>query len=84
MVIQQYSEVIVVLGLLMSEMEKDEIEYLLRRELEELLLDLGDHRIDHMVKRAMQERYGVLFQLFKKVASHKDCIKYMPRKRIQR
>ncbi|MFC2949228.1 hypothetical protein [Virgibacillus sediminis] len=68
------------LGLLVNEMEQKEIEYLLRRELEELLMDLEDHRIDHMVKRAMRERYQILFQLFRRVASEQECIKYMPKR----
>ena len=68
------------LGLLINEMEQKEIEYLLRREMEELLMDLDDHRIDHMVKRAMRERYLILFQLFRRVASEKDCMKYMPKR----
>ncbi|GGD03136.1 hypothetical protein GCM10007216_37300 [Thalassobacillus devorans] len=71
------------LGLLMNENEREEIEYLIKREMDELLFDLNDHRIDHMVKRAMQERYQLLFELFKRVASHHECLKYMPRKKKQ-
>lgn len=69
------------LGLLINELEREEIEYLIKREMDELLFDLDDHRIDHMVKRAMQERYELLFELFKRIASHKECLKYMPRKK---
>lgn len=69
------------LGLLMNELEREEIEYLIKREMDELLFDLNDHRIDHMVKRAMQERYELLFELFKRIASHNECLKYMPRKK---
>ncbi|MGY0694066.1 hypothetical protein ACW2QC_15010 [Virgibacillus sp. FSP13] len=68
------------LGLLINDMEQKEIEYLLKRELEELLLDLDDHRIDHLVKRAMRERYKILFQLFRRVASQQECLKYMPKR----
>ncbi|WP_087975111.1 hypothetical protein [Oceanobacillus rekensis] len=70
------------LGLLINEMEQKEIEYVLKRELEELLLDLEDSRIDTMVKRAMRDRYRTLFQLLRRVASEQDCIQYMP-KRIE-
>ncbi|WP_077323999.1 MULTISPECIES: hypothetical protein [Virgibacillus] len=68
------------LGLLINDVEQKEMEYLLKRELEELLMDLEDHRIDHMVKRAMRERYQILFNLFRRVASEQECIKYMPRR----
>jgi hypothetical protein len=70
------------LGLLINDAEGKEIEYMLKRELEELLMDLEDNRIDHLVKRAMRERYKILFQLFRRVASKQECLKYMP-KRIE-
>lgn len=68
------------LGLLINDMEHKEIEYLVKRELDELLMDLEDQRIDQMVKRAMRERYQMLFQLFRRVASEQECIKYMPKR----
>lgn len=61
-------------------MEQKEIEYLIKRELEELLLDLDDKRIDGLVKRAMNERYKLLFQLFRRVADERECLKYIPRR----
>jgi len=68
------------LGLLINDMEQKEMEYVLKRELEELLMDLEDHRIEHMVKRAMRERYQILFQLFRRVADEQECMKYILKK----
>lgn len=68
------------LGLLINDMEQKEIEYLVKREMEELLMDLEDHRIDQMVKQSMRQRYSLLFQLFRRVASEKECLKYMPKR----
>lgn len=68
------------LGLLINEMEQKEIEYLIKRELEELLFELDDHRIDTLVKHAMRERYQTLFQMLLRVASKEDCLQYMPAK----
>ncbi|WP_164671113.1 hypothetical protein [Virgibacillus doumboii] len=68
------------LGLLIKDVEQKEMEYLLKRELEELLMDLEDHRIDQMVKHAMRERYSVLFNLFRRFASEQECMKYMPKR----
>ncbi|WP_064091247.1 hypothetical protein [Rossellomorea aquimaris] len=65
------------LGLMIDDREKQEIEYLLKREMDEILFDLKDSRIDYIVKRAMDERYKILFSLFKRFASHKDCLKYL-------
>lgn len=65
------------LGLLINDIEHKEIKYLLKRELEELLMDLEDHRIDITVKEAMRKRYMTLFQLFRRVATEKECLEYM-------
>ncbi|RCW63525.1 hypothetical protein [Saliterribacillus persicus] len=67
------------LGLLVNDQEQKELEYAIKREMEELLLDLEDHRIDRMVKKSMQERYKLLFQLFRRVASESEYRKYIPK-----
>jgi hypothetical protein len=64
-------------GLLISEKEVKEMEYLIKREMDEILFDLKDDRIDHIVKRSMEERYKILFTLFKRVASPQECFKYI-------
>jgi len=64
-------------GLLINEKEVKEMEYLIKRELDEILFDLKDERIDTIVKRAMEERYKTLFTLFRRVASPQECLKYM-------
>lgn len=70
------------LGLLINNIEQRELEYLIKRELEELLMDLEDSRIDKIVKDSMRERYQMLFQLFRRVANEKECLKYMPKKTL--
>lgn len=74
-----YLEVINMLGMLINDMEQKEMEYLIKRELEEILFDLGDKRIDELVKNAMRERYKILFQIFRRIANEKECLKYIPR-----
>jgi len=66
------------LGLLINSTEQEEISYLVKRELEELLLDLEDYRIDEIVKSAMRKRYLVLFKIFQRVATEEECLKYLP------
>jgi len=73
------TEVNKVLGLLINDMEQREMAYLLKRELDELLMDLEDNRIDYLVKHTMRDRYRTLFQLFRRVASKQECLKYMPK-----
>lgn len=65
------------IGMLVSEKEQLEIEYLLRREMEELMFDLQDSRIDNKIKRSMEERYQIIFRLFQRVAPPSECVKYM-------
>jgi len=65
------------LGFLINEKESKELEYLIKREMDEILFDLKDERIDHVVKRSMKERYKILFSLFKRVAPPAECMKYM-------
>lgn len=65
------------LGLLINEKEQQEIEYLLKRELEELLLDMEDERMDVNFRKKMQKRYKRLFHLLKRIASDQVCLEYM-------
>ena len=69
------------LGLMLTKEEKKEMEYILKRELEELLFDFEDERIHEVVKKAMEERYKIIFCLFRRVANAEECIRYV-RKRI--
>lgn len=68
------------LGILINGQEESEIRYLIKREMDEILYDLRDERIEMIVKKAMEERYKVLFSLFKRVAPPKECLQYMPSK----
>lgn len=69
------------IGILINEKEVKEIEYLIKREMDEILYDLKDEQIDHFAKQSMDERYKVLFSLFKRVAPPKECLKYVRRNR---
>ncbi|WP_430174336.1 hypothetical protein [Peribacillus simplex] len=64
-------------GLLINDKEKMELKYLLKREMDEILFDLQDDRMDHIVKRAINEKYNILFRLFKRVSTEEECLMYM-------
>lgn len=64
---------------MINEREQKEMAYVLKREMEEILLDLRDERIESNVKDVMRDRYKILFQLFKRVASERECMRYMPK-----
>lgn len=63
--------------MMLTEMEKKELEYVIKRELDEILFDLEDERLDALVKRAMDERYKILFNLFKRIAPAQECLAYI-------
>ena len=65
------------LGFMLTKEEKKEMEYILKRELEELLFDFEDERIHEVVKKAMEERYKIIFCLFRRVANAEECIRYV-------
>lgn len=65
------------LGFLLNHKETREMEYILKKEMEELLLDLTDPRIDDVVKKAMEEKYQIVFGIYRRVASPKECLNYM-------
>ncbi|WP_425452783.1 hypothetical protein [Ammoniphilus oxalaticus] len=68
------------MGFLFNQKECQELQYLLRRELEELLLDLGDKRIDGMIRMAMEERYTTVFKMYGRLASPTELAKYVRNK----
>ncbi|MBO8172806.1 MAG: hypothetical protein H0Z33_13075 [Bacillaceae bacterium] len=64
------------LGFMLNQNECLELNYILRKELEEILLDLGDSRIEQTVKLAMRERYGVILKMFERVATPEEVHMY--------
>jgi hypothetical protein len=68
------------IGIIIDQREEKEIRYLIKREMDEILFDMKDERIDHIVKKAMDERYKILFSLFKRVAPPVECFRYIPSK----
>ncbi len=50
---------------------------MLKREMEELLLDLSDPRIENVVKRAMEEKYQLIFGIYKRFVPREELHKYM-------
>ncbi|WP_025028067.1 hypothetical protein [Caldalkalibacillus mannanilyticus] len=68
------------IGMMLNQKETLELEYLLKKELEELLLDLSDERIDGLVRRAMEERYKIIFKLYGRFVSPRELSKYIRKK----
>jgi len=67
----------IMIGMIVNEKELRELEYMIKREMDELIFDMEDTRIDVVVKRAMYNRYQTLFQLFRRVATDQEVQKYI-------
>ena len=70
------------LGLMIDEKEKVELEYLLKREMDEIIFDLQDERMNYIVKRSIGEKYTILFQLFKRLSTERTSLNYYEGKPI--
>ncbi|CAM3646401.1 MULTISPECIES: hypothetical protein [Saccharibacillus] len=69
------------LGMMFSEMECKEFGYVLRKELDEMLFDLSDKRLDKDMRKAISKRYQTIFQMYARVAPAKELSKYVRDKR---
>ncbi|WP_409343385.1 hypothetical protein [Paenibacillus sp. MBLB4367] len=64
------------IGFLFNDRECRELDYVLRKELEEMLFDLNDQRMDHDTKTAIETRYKVIFRMYARLASPRDISRY--------
>lgn len=55
---------------------------MLRKELDEMLLDLSDNRLDKEVRRAIANRYRTVFRMYARIATPKDLSRYVRNHRI--
>ncbi|HEX7055673.1 MAG TPA: hypothetical protein VF260_00550 [Bacilli bacterium] len=64
------------LGMIYNDRECRELGFLLRKELDEMLLDLSDYRMNGDVREAIEARYQVIFKMYARVATPKELSKY--------
>ncbi|RZT13685.1 hypothetical protein EV282_3887 [Fictibacillus sp. BK138] len=68
------------IGMMLNHQELNEFEYVLKKEMEELMYDLEDQRIDGIVKSVLEERYQIIYRLFCRFAKPADCRRYLRQK----
>ncbi|EPY06987.1 hypothetical protein AZ66_30010 [Paenibacillus sp. E194] len=64
------------LGFLFNERECKELSYMLRKELDEMLFDLSDKRLEAEIRDAISKRYRTVFRMYARIASPKELSKY--------
>lgn len=64
------------LGMLFNEKECKELDYVLRKELDEMLLDMSDQRLDQNIRHAIANRYKTVFRMYARFAPQKELSKY--------
>lgn len=70
------------LGMLFNEKECNELDYVLRKELDEMLFDLSDHRLDQDIRNAIAKRYKTVFRMYARFAPSKELSKYARKAKI--
>lgn len=65
------------LGVLFHNKEVLELQYLIKKEMDDLLEDLNDEQVGNTIKRVLEERYSILFALLRRFASGEECMHYM-------
>ena len=64
------------LGMMFTEKECKEFDYLLRKEMDEMLLDMSDRRLDGPVKEAITKRYKIIFRMYARIAPPRELSRY--------
>ncbi|MFC4304702.1 hypothetical protein [Cohnella boryungensis] len=64
------------LGMMFTEKECKEFDYLLRKEMDEMLLDMSDRRLDGPVKEAITRRYKIIFRMYARIAPPRELSRY--------
>jgi len=72
------------LGILFNDKECKELDYVLRKELDEMQLDLNDTRLDSEIKTAIAKRYQIIFRMYARIASPKQLSRYALNRRLYR
>ncbi|TSJ60757.1 hypothetical protein FPQ10_12680 [Allobacillus sp. SKP2-8] len=68
------------LGLLINEKEQKELEYLLKKEMDELLFEVTCDDFNAEIKNSIKKRYITLFNVYKRFANQNELVNYTPRK----
>ncbi|QQK74375.1 hypothetical protein HUG15_01285 [Salicibibacter cibarius] len=65
-------------GMALKEKEAEEIIYLLKKEMDDVYEDLQDYSVEGCVKRAIEEKYALLFNVYRRMVPFTESIKYDP------
>ncbi|QQK78633.1 hypothetical protein HUG20_01030 [Salicibibacter cibi] len=63
-------------GMALKEKEAEEIIYLLKKEMEDVYEDLQDHSLEGCVKRTIEEKYALLFSVYRRMVPFSESMKY--------
>ncbi len=64
------------LGMMFTDKECRELGYMLRKELDEMLMDIGDRKLEGPVREAIVKRYKIVFRIYARMASPRDLSRY--------
>jgi hypothetical protein len=64
------------LGMMFTDKECREFDYLLRKEMDEMLMEMSDRRLDGPVKEAITKRYKIIFRMYARIAPPRELSRY--------
>ncbi|WP_058300234.1 hypothetical protein [Gorillibacterium timonense] len=64
------------LGFLFNDRECRELEYMLRKELDEMTYDLKDDQLNREIRSAVEGRYKIVFRMYARLASPQEISRY--------
>ncbi|AOZ93396.1 hypothetical protein [Paenibacillus crassostreae] len=70
------------LGMLFNDRECKELDYVIRKELDEMLMDLDDKRLDQDIRQSIAKRYKVVFSMYARFAAPRELSKYVRNSRF--
>lgn len=65
------------IGMLLNDKECKEMNYILRKELDELLYDLKDRYLDKQLRSSIEARYQIIFRMYARIASNQELSRYV-------
>lgn len=63
-------------GMALKKKEAEEIIYLLKKEMDDVYEDLHDRSVEGCVKRAIEEKYSLLFNVYRRMVPATESLKY--------
>jgi len=70
------------IGLIMNDVEREELVYMLKKEIDELVQELKKEKTNEMVIKSMKERINILLSLYNRLVPPNEAYIYKEGKKV--